>query len=476
MAKNTSASLIFLIILILIPTSTAISVQIIVFCSGSPVFNNGVSVSGSNPTALDAIKASGVSFTGYSSAWGYYLNSIAGCGGEWGPAFMVNGAASPLGVSGYEISDGDQLIFLGPNSASSSAKYLILENVPDQVEKGEAFRIRVMEQDGYGFAPETPSSRAEVSVGNITVTTDSNGFTPDIALNQDAYFCVAATKSGYVPSYYFAELPYIQCGDGGLYICSVTGEGLAKGNIYYDEVSSINGQGFSRSRCYFENPIGEQPARSAKVSQKGSGEYNVEKMVKQRPGKIDIGESSELKYSPTAFNAYDRPLGYASKYEDSISQKNYQKGSILEETYLHLDYINKDSAYNNSDTISFSSQSDFTGLAELRARDFNESTSVNMKKDPDEESYATYIGSFQVFWRGTLPITVEAEEEEDCEEACQKKCEVNCTNCEDYCEDQCVEYCFNQSTDEYVLLPCCDYGPIEKTTWDGSCKLCGGDI
>ncbi len=448
------ARLALLILLISIQISNAVDVQITVFCNGDPVYDNGVSVGGASPTALDAIKASGVSYTGFDSSYGYYLTSIAGCGGDWGPSFMVNGAPSPLGVSGYQVSDGDHLIFLGPNSASGAAKYLFLADVPDHVEKDGEFRVRVMEQDGYGFTPAAPSTGAEVDVGNNSVETDGNGYTPEMTLDLDAFFCVAATKSGCVASYYFSSPPYIQCGVGGPYICSIQGISgkKAKGNIKYDESSSVSGVGFSSCRSHFENNFGGAlPARSTDLYQQGSGSYSSEKTVRMRPSGIDMAESTEMRYGPTKAQAYSRPLNYASKYEDSTSQKNYNKGAFFDEKYSNLDYLKRQNLYNNSGKINFSLESDFHGSAELQSltQDKNAYLQGNKKSGiVSEEFLDTFIGDFQISMRGVVPAVNETRPHEN----------------------------YSNTTYSDAWLPCCSEGETDTDTTDGSCPLCRGGV
>ncbi|NPV62320.1 MAG: hypothetical protein HPY61_06775 [Methanotrichaceae archaeon] len=441
--------------------SAAVTVQITVFCNGGLSYDNAVTVTKLNPTALDAIKASGVGYTGYESSWGYYLTSIAGCGGDWGPAFYVNGGESSEGVSDYDLYDGDQLQFIGPNGAGKIAGILYLTHVPDEVAKGESFRVRAMERSVWSYGGyDRPSSGATVIVGHKSYTTGSDGFTSDITLETDAYYCVAAEKSGYVASYYFDGLPYIQVGVGGDYICSVTGEGGGRPYINFDEDSSVVGQGFSVCRCIYENPAGEFPDRSTKVYQKGSGNYSTDKIVRQRPSKIDVSESTEMKYNPTTFQANARALNYASKYEDSLVLKNYQTASQFREAYRQLDYIKRETSYNNSDKINFSLESDFKGIAELHERTLNQEDvwSGNRKAEPIEESYETYIGSFRIVRRGVIPILNTTSEEEDCEEKCNRKCLETCQDCYEYCSDICEEACKNETADEYEYLPCCTGG------------------
>lgn len=462
------------IFLIAISTaSAAVTAQITVFCSGGITYDNAVTVTKSNPTAFDAIKASGVAYTGYDSGWGFFLTSIAGCGGSWGPAFYVNGGESGLGVSDYPLSEGDELQFIGPNNDGPTAGFLYLAHVPSRVAKGEGFRIKVMEKSAYSYGGyDRPSSGATVIVGNKSFDAGGDGYTEEITLDYDAFYCVGATKEGYIPTYLLSgDIPDIQCGIGGPYICSISTLGGGRSNIYYDEYSSVSGQGYSSIRCYFEIPGGEYPARSTKVYQKGSGDFNAARIVKQRPSKIDIKESTEMKYQPSQFEAYDRPVSYASKYEDSLHLKNYPMGSDFEEKYRHLGYIKREGIYNNSDKIRYSLQSDFEGIAELHAHDLDEGTLFDEKGKTHlkEESYETYIGNFRILRRGTVPMVNETvEEEDDCEEECKDKCAENCTDCEDYCTERCEDYCANVTSDEdeYVLLPCCTGGWSSMTTPD----------
>ena len=308
-----------------------------------------------------------------------FVKSIAGCGGSWGPAFYVNGGESGVGVSSYYVQDGDQLQFIGPNNDGPTAGILYLAHYPSAVGKGEGFEIKVMEKSAYSCGGyDRPSSGAEVTVGNDTFQTGSDGYTEEITLNYDAYYCVAAEKGGYVATYYFDEIPYIQCGIGGPSICSVAGFGSSRGGIVkYDETSSIQGEGFCSCRSVFENSRGLYPSRSTTVSQKGSGSYDTEKVIKQRPSGIDLSESSELKYNPAAFDAYNQNLSYKSKYEDSIFQKNYQKAAESSERYRQLDYLKKVSLYNNTMGINFTHMADFQGTAELSARTFEQDAFMN---------------------------------------------------------------------------------------------------
>lgn len=95
--------------------------------------------------------------------------------------------------------------------------------------------------------------------------------TKEITLNYDAYYCVAAEKGGYVATYYFSDIPSIQCGIGGPYICSVTMGGGRRGIIKYDESSSVYGNGFSSVRSvYVEIPgssIQDAPQSSTRRGQ-----------------------------------------------------------------------------------------------------------------------------------------------------------------------------------------------------------------
>lgn len=467
-----------LLVLLFFSASLASSttVQITVFCDGGVVYDSAVTVTGSNPTAWDAIKAcdAGYTYTDYGGGF-IFVSSIAGCGGSWGPAFYVNGGESGEGVSGCYIEDGDQLQFIGPNNDGPTAGILYLAKVPGTVDKGEGFQIKVMEKSAYSYGGyDRPSSGAEVTVGNDTFQTGSDGYTEEITLNYDAYYCVAAEKGGYVATYYFDEIPYVQCGIGGSSICSVAGLGSSRrGIVKYDETSSIRGEGFSSCRYVFENSRGLYPSRSTTVSQKGSGSYNTEKVIKQRPSGIDLSESSELKYNPTTFAAYNRLLGYKSKYDDHIIQKNYQKAAESSERYSQLDYLKKTSLYNNTLGINFTFMADFQGTAELSARTFEKDAFSNWieKARPKEELYEKYIGNFQLFQRGQIPMSL--NDDVDCEEECELKCMKHCmedlgfdeTYCSDNCTEYCEEYCPSEEED-YELLPCCSGGWLNMTKAD----------
>ena len=393
--------------LLLVTNSCAsVTVQLTVFCNGGVVYDNAVTLDKPGPTAFDAIKASGVAYNGYDSEWGYFLTSIAGCNGAWGPAFYVNGAESPLGVSSYHLNDGDQLQFIGPNSESHLAGYLYLVGVPSVVAKGQKFRIRVMEKSAYSYGGyDRPSAGAEVIVGNMTFHTGSDGYTDDIVLEMDAYFCVAAEKAGYIATYYLYGLPYIQCGIGGPYICSITGKGgIRFANIEYDEYSAVSGTGFSSCRSYFAIPSGAYPQVSSTDRQKGSGKYHSERTVRQRPGGIDIDTSSEMRYEPTSQHALSRVLNYKSRYEERISHKNYRAGAAFEENYYNLDAIKREGFYNNSEKINFSLQSDFEGEAFLHGLSIEKDSFLSRRHLASEEVFDRYIGRFSILERGTFPI------------------------------------------------------------------------
>jgi len=463
--------MIFCVLFLITAVSSAVTVQITVFCDGDIVYDNAVTVTKAKPTAYDAIIESGEA-EGYDTSWGYYVTSMAGCGGDYGPAFYINGGESPLGVSDTPIGDGDHLVFIGPNSASHYAGFLYLADFPAAVDKNETFRIRVKEKSAWSYGGyDRPSSGAEVTVGNDTYQTGSDGYTEEITLDYDGMYCVGADKGGYISTYapYFGSIEYIQVGAGGDTFCALTGEGgggKSYAIIKYDESSSVSGEGFSSSRSTFENR-GKSPSRSTKLYQKGSGSYNTEKIIKHRPSGIDVAESSQLSHSPTTFKAYRQDFGYESKYEDSIYQKNYRKTTQSSERYRDLDYINKTSLYNNSRGINFTFMADFKGTAELSARTLMEEALTNWtdRAQLEEEIFGQYTGSFQIFQRGLLPFR---EGELDCEEECLLECMRHCIDdlafSEEYCSENCTEVCEknceNSSDDEeeFELLPCCDGG------------------
>jgi len=459
------ALMIFCALFFTTTVSSAVTVQITVFCDGDIIYDNAATTTGS--TAWDAIKASGEGPDKLEGGW--KLTHMAGCDGSWGPAFYINGAMSDLGVAECPIYDGDQLIFVGPNNGGPTAKILYLDDVPDVVEKNEGFRVKVMEKCAYDYYEHEPSAGAEVTVGNDTYQTGSDGYTEEITLDYDGFYCVGAEKGGYISTYapYFGSMEYIQVGAGGDTFCGLTGEGGGRSYpiIKYDESSSVSGEGFNSIRSTFENR-GKSPSRSTKLYQKGSGSYNTEKIIKHRPSGIDLAESSQLAHAPTTFKAYRQDFSYESKYEDSIYQKNYRQTTQSSERYRDLDYINKTSLYNNSRGINFTFMADFKGTAELSARTLVEEALTNWsnKGQMEEEIFGQYTGSFQIFQRGLLPFR---EGELDCEEECQLECMRHCIDdlsfSEEYCSENCTEVCEknckNKSAEEeFELLPCCDGG------------------
>jgi len=464
------ALMVFCALFFITTVSSAVTVQITVFCDGEIVYDNAVTVTKQKPTAYDALVEMGDAELVIWPGLGYYVNSIAGCGSGYGPAFFYNGGLSGNGISSTDIYDGDHLLFVGPDSTTVGG-FLHLDEVPSNVDLNEPFRIRVTEISVWG-GEGVPSSGALVTVGNDTYQTGSDGYTEEITLDYDGMYCVGADKSGYISTYapYFGSMDYIQVGAGGATYCVLTGEGGGAGKrhniVKYDESSSVSGEGFSSIRSTFENR-GNTPSRSTKLYQKGSGSYDVERIIKHRPSGIDLAESSQLAHAPTTFKAYRQAFGYESKYEDSIYQKNYRKTTQSSERYRELDYINKTSLYNNSRGINFTFAADFKGTAELSARTLVEEALTNWanKGQTEEEIFGQYIGSFQIFQRGLLPFR---EGELDCEEECQLECMRHCIDdlsfSEEYCSENCTEVCEknceNTSDDEgdFELLPCCDGG------------------
>lgn len=392
-------------LLLLMGSAAAASVQLQVFGNGNLVFSTTVDVPDGS-TAHDVLLASGApyEYTDWGS-WGIFVDSIAGVGGY--PAFFVNGASCGSGVSDYVVSSGDKLTFIGPNDVNT-AGILYIKTYPNIVGKGEKFRVCVWEKPAYdylmgGLWPNRPSSGATVTVGGEKYTTGSDGCTEEISFDLDAYYCVYAEKPGYVASPYLGGLPLIQVGIGGDVICDWAGGGLIPD---YDEQSSITGTGFTR--CYNRFVT---PTRETKFAQGGSGVYNTDKVVNYGAAGIDFNESADLTHAETSFKVYrNRDVSYRSKYEDQIRNKNYGEGALFNERYYYLDYINKDSAYNNSGYINYSLESDFQGSAEFKAQTVSyQEVALHRKNASDREEKMEilqgYSGSFKVMMKGRVPLT-----------------------------------------------------------------------
>ena len=116
---------------------------------------------------------------------------------------------------------------------------------------------------------------------------------------------------------------------------------------------------------------------------------------------------------------------------------------------------------------------DFQGTAELSARTFEDEAFMSWtgKARPSEELFGEYIGNFQIFQRGLLPLSdgVVLDCEEECEIKCMKHCMEDLGFSEGYCLDNCTEHCEEyciSDEEDYELLPCCDGGWSNMTKAD----------
>jgi uncharacterized repeat protein (TIGR01451 family) len=214
-----------------------VSMQLMVFNDGALVFNKKVDVVGVNPTSWDAIQQSGVSYeyTDWGGGLGIFIDRLAGVGEPgWGPSFWHDGEFSEWGCSNWHIHEGEIDQWIGPNSASKQAMILeVDESTPTAVDKNEPFRIKITEFQDYSFmlgGSNSPSQGATVTVGFDKYTTDSNGLTPEITLDKDAYYCVYAEKPKHLATYWLGAIrpidgvSTIKCGAGGPLVCDLTGQ------------------------------------------------------------------------------------------------------------------------------------------------------------------------------------------------------------------------------------------------------------
>jgi len=213
-----------------------VSMHLMVFNDGALVFNKTVDVVGVNPTSWDAIQQSGASYeyTDWGGSLGIFIDRLAGVGEKgWGPSFWHDGGFSEWGCSNWQLHEGEIDQWIGPNSPSHLASILYLGECPEKVDKGQVFKIKITEMPAYssvyGGVPQ-PCDGATVTVGFDKYNTNSNGETPEISLNKDARYCVYATKTGYLATYWLgAKSPIdgastITCGAGGPLICDLTGQ------------------------------------------------------------------------------------------------------------------------------------------------------------------------------------------------------------------------------------------------------------
>jgi len=209
--------------------------QLMVFNDGALVFNKTVDVVGVNPTSWDAIQQSGASYeyTDWGGGLGIFIDRLAGVGEPgWGPSFWIDGKFSEWGASNWHIHEGEIDQWIGPNSDSYSAKILRMDDAtPASVAKGESFRVKITEETVYwGIPAGTPSRGATVTVGFDKYITNSEGLTPEITLNRDAYYGIYAVKPKHLATYWLGHISPIdgisttKCGAGGPLISDLTGE------------------------------------------------------------------------------------------------------------------------------------------------------------------------------------------------------------------------------------------------------------
>ena len=209
--------------------------QLMVFNDGALVFNKTVDVVGVNPTSWDAIQQSGASYeyTDWGGGLGIFIDRLAGVGEPgWGPSFWIDGKFSEWGASNWHIHEGEIDQWIGPNSDSYSAKILRVDDAtPASVAKGESFRVKITEETVYwGIPAGTPSRGATVTVGFDKYITNSEGLTPEITLNRDAYYGIYAVKPKHLATYWLGHISPIdgisttKCGAGGPLISDLTGE------------------------------------------------------------------------------------------------------------------------------------------------------------------------------------------------------------------------------------------------------------
>jgi len=209
--------------------------QLMVFNDGALVFNKTVDVVGVNPTSWDAIQQSGASYeyTDWGGGLGIFIDRLAGVGEPgWGPSFWIDGKSSEWGASNWHIHEGEIDQWIGPNSDSYSAKILRVDDAtPASVAKGESFRVKITEETVYwGIPAGTPSRGATVTVGFDKYITNSEGLTPEITLNRDAYYGIYAVKPKHLATYWLGHISpidgisTIKCGAGGPLISDLTGE------------------------------------------------------------------------------------------------------------------------------------------------------------------------------------------------------------------------------------------------------------
>ncbi len=199
------------------------TVTIHVLGDGVPLFSGEVDVGSKdftkdgytihNPTALGALDETAVAYTLGGPQSDPEVTDLSGFGA---PVYYVDGATPDVPMGKYNLI-GDECITV---SAPDSLLSLYLK-APTDVITGPDFKIEVFskEKDGKGGFTDVPVEGATVTVESDTFTqtytTDKDGLTPELSLNQEGKYRVKAELEGYISTYYLmCGYHIINCQEG----------------------------------------------------------------------------------------------------------------------------------------------------------------------------------------------------------------------------------------------------------------------
>jgi hypothetical protein len=150
------------------------------------------------PTALDIVKNAaaqcGYAYNIQSTSYGPYLNQIATdtASGNNGWVYLVNNTEPNIGAADYNLKTGDDVLWFFGDYAWLPAKISLSGS---QTASGQSVTATVQDYDNGAWSP---LSGATVTAGTKTFTTDNNGQVN--ITNQDGYYQIFASKTGYIRS------------------------------------------------------------------------------------------------------------------------------------------------------------------------------------------------------------------------------------------------------------------------------------
>ncbi|MBN1322950.1 MAG: DUF11 domain-containing protein [Methanotrichaceae archaeon] len=225
--------------------------------NGAPLFSGNVQVQTAdfnkdefvieNPTAMGALDMTGIGYSLSEWDWGLFVSDVAGYGA---PNFYVNGAQAPVGLDQYRLGGGECIVVSAPWSASP----LYLKSPSDAV-VGEPFKIKVEseEYDSSWNLVRAPVQGATVTVGTSVYSTEADGFTPDIELDQAGEYEVRADKPGYIGTFYLNCGPHIISCQRAEHT-DVTIHVLGNGGELFSKMVSVSSVGFTMNGFSIDNP------------------------------------------------------------------------------------------------------------------------------------------------------------------------------------------------------------------------------